>query len=235
MMRRQVLAGLLAALLAFPVWSVPAGTRVGAEIVGIATNGHGATLRQAELQSGATVFSGDVVAVQKGGGALVSIGAGSQVRFTEESAARLTRSSKKVEVDVRRGRIGVRTSAASPVEVLLADAVIRAAGDGSAVAVVALLSPSRAVVAAERGSLTLSTSRNKKSVTLREGEGVEVTLADPPPQATRPAAMSAATAGKVALFGGILAVGITLLMIAASSDDLTGQEKVDLVSPFRPR
>jgi ferric-dicitrate binding protein FerR (iron transport regulator) len=213
---------------------MPSAAPVNAGIVGIATTGHGATLRQAELQAGATVFNGDLVAVKKGGRALVSLGGGSQVRFSEESAARLARTGNKVEVEFRQGRIGVRTSAASPVEILLADAVIRAGGNGTAVAVVARLSSSRVVVAAEEGSVTLTTARNKKSVELRKGESVEVTLADPSPQTRGQAGSSSISGGKVALIGGILVVGITLLMLANRNDGLTDQEKVDLVSPFRP-
>ena len=233
MLRRQLLACLLAALLALPVGAMPGSS---AAIVGIATNSHHATLQRLDLRAGATVFSGDVLAVGPVGSAVVSLQANSLLRFGADSSARLLKAEtrSRIAVELRNGLVVYRSSSAAPVEVRVADAVIRGADGASVTAAVAFLTPERVAIGTEKGSLTVSTARNGRSVTVREGENVELALADPSPAPQAPAGKgSSLSAGKLAIIGIVTAVAITAIGLAIRNNGLTRQQQQDLVSPFR--
>ena len=76
-----------------------------------------------------------------------------------------------------RGGASFRTLEKSPVEARLGDATIRAANGLPAVGVINVRNSQSAVIAAEKGALVITTAHNSKSVTLREGGGAEVILA----------------------------------------------------------
>jgi len=235
MLRRQLLACPLAALLALPVGAMPSGS---AAIVGIATNSHQATLQRLDLRAGATVFSGDVLAVGPGGSAVVSLQANSVLRFGSDSSARLLKAEagSRTAVELRSGLVVYRSIEVAPIEVRVADAVIRGADGASVTAAVAFLTPERAVVGAEKGALTVSTARDGRSVTVREGESVELALADPSPAPQAPAGKGSSLSGaKVAIMGAVVIVAISVIGLSLRNSGLTRQQQQDLVSPFRLR
>jgi len=232
--RRQVLVCLVVAALVSPVPAYPAGRPA---MLGIATSSYQARIGQSELLPGATIFSGDTLFVEQDGIAVVSLSSESVARFGSETSARLLKpeNSTGTAIELRSGVMTFRGRAGA-LEARIGDAVVRGAGDQPAVAAVAYVSPEKVLVGAEEGSVTVSTARNGRSVTLRKGESVEVNLADPPkPQATSPAGAGSAGVAKVAVIGTILAVGITVIALSLRNDGLTRQQQQDLVSPFRLR
>jgi hypothetical protein len=234
---RQLLAAVIALAVAFPVAALPAkSTASKPEVAGIVAVAAAAAVRDAGAPAGTTIYSGDTLQTFVGG-AIVAIG-DSQVRFGAESRARLLREQGRVQVEIQRGRMSLRSSASSPVEARLADAVITP-GD-SAIAGIAVLSESKAMVTAERGSVTLRTSRDDKSVTLRPGESVEVTLwpEEQQPQDERERRRRGGapllSGKKVAILGAVLLGGISFAAWLIQHDnDLSAGQKQDLISPYQ--
>lgn len=233
MVRRRLLACLLASSLVFPVGATPAGSPA---VVGIATISQEATLQRLDLRAGATVFSGDLLAVGPAGSAVISLSRDTLLRFGADSSARLLKAEagQDVAIELGSGNVVYRTGNAAAVEVRLADAVIRGAAGSPVTAAVAFLSPVKAIVGAEKGVLTVSTARDGRSVTVREGESVELTLADPAPAPQAPAGRSSSMSGaKVAIIGAVVIVAITVIGLSLRNSGLTRQQQRDLVSPFR--
>jgi hypothetical protein len=170
MIVRQLLASVLVGLLAAPAW---AATN---PVVGTAGPSQAATLRGAGLLPGTTLFSGDTVDVGARGGAALSFGRGSMVRLSEETTLRLEKGDNRVAFELLRGRVAFRSSEQLPVEAHLADANIHSANGLAAVGVLAFRTPKLVVVSAEKGSLLISTAHDAKSISLREGESVEMRL-----------------------------------------------------------
>lgn len=182
---RQALACLLIALLAVPSPSYPsprsepkAAPETPAIAVGVFVGGRAVLVNNGGLAPGTTLFSGDTIAVAAKGGAWLSLERGGQLRLGEQSEARLHRSDERVQVEVLSGRVLFGASENTPVEVWLGDARIRATGAGAAAGAVTMRGPSKAVISAEQGFLRVYTEHDEKSVTLRAGEAVEVTLTE---------------------------------------------------------
>jgi len=103
---------------------------------------------------------------------------------------------------------------------------------------VSVLSAKTALIGAERGELLVSTAHDGKSVTLKEGEAVEVTLAPAPAKPELAGGGTGAptlTGNQVAILGGTIVLIISLLAIKLASDhkSLTDTQKKNAVSPFQ--
>jgi hypothetical protein len=236
MIARQLLASVLAALLAAPAW---AATN---PVVGTAGPSQAASVRGASLLPGTTLFSGDTVNVGARGGAALTFGLGSMVRLSEETTLRLHKDDNRVAFELVRGRVAFRSSEQLPVEAHLADANIRSANGLAAQGVLAFRTPKLVVVSAEKGSLLISTAHDARSVSLREGESVEMRLeaqdqGQDQRNDSRAAGASAPslTHGQwltVAILSSIILLG---LGIAAATGELnlSDSQKQILVSPFQ--
>ena len=246
---RQALALLLVFTLAFPVWASPT-------VVGNVASSESATVRGAALTPGSTVFSGDTIEVGPKGIARIALTGGAQVQVGGNSQVRLTKTSDTVQVTIDRGLAAFLTTEKSGVEAILGDATIRPANAMPAIAVINVRSPQEAVIAAQKGSLWITTAHDSKTVTLKEGEGAEVTLSqdktqDNSPQTQTPEeekkkkkkkpagvippAGSTWTVGKVvtiALILGGVATAIGFLL-GQSEVKLSQTEKCTAVSPFK--
>jgi hypothetical protein len=234
MIARQLLSSVLVCLLAAPAWCATN------PVVGTAGPSQAASVRGAGMLPGTTLFSGDTVDVGSRGDAALSFGRGSMVRLSEETTLRLEKGDNRVAFELLRGRVAFRSSEQLPVEAHLADANIRSANGLAAVGVMAFRSPKVVVVLAERGSLLISTAHDAKSVSLREGESVEMRLDDP--QNDKKDDNRAAGAAAPGLSHGqwkviaIITTGVALavgLAIATGEFGLTDDEKKNLVSPFQ--
>src|ERR1700690_3089133 len=95
---RQCLASALVVLLAVPAWSE-------SDAVGSIVSGQSATLRSAALESGSTVFSGDVVSAGSDGRVQIAVTGGAQIAVLHDSTVRLTRKQTAVELGVERGTV----------------------------------------------------------------------------------------------------------------------------------
>jgi hypothetical protein len=107
------------------------------------------------------------------------------------------------------------------------------------VAIISVLSRKMAIIGAEKGELLVSTAHDGKSVTLREGETVEVTLADPPapgkPQTGGTVGTTHLTGAQVAVLTTVLSAAVLAIAakLALDSKGLTDLEKENAVSPFK--
>lgn len=242
---RQVLAAAIALAIAIPAGALPANSpastngkssravdsKSSVQVVGILTAGKGVALRNAIAPAGTTIYSGDALATFAHG-AIVAAG-DSQLRFGTESRAKLSRVQNRVQVAIERGRVGLRSSAVSPLEARLADATITL-GD-AAIAGIAMLNENKAMVGVERGTATLRAGADGKPVTLRAGEAMEITLAAAPaPQGgANSSGARTLSRGKVAILGAVLIGGISVIAWSIQHDnDLPRGPKQDLISPF---
>lgn len=213
----------------------------------MAISADSAMLGNADLRAGATLFSGDLLRIERSGSAVVAAPGQFTLNFGAGTWATLGRAGDgaPATVDLHSGRLSFHAQNGAALEILVSDAVIRGAGSAPAKALVALVSPERAMVGAESGEITVSTLHNERSVTLRAGDTVEVALVDkapaaasaaasaavPAPQATEPVAKSA-SGKRTAMIGVIVAGGISALLLMASVG-LSRSEHMDLVSPFK--
>ncbi len=190
---KRVLAVILLLLLAFPAWGGPS-------VVGSVASSQSATVRGNRLAPGSTIHSGDTIEVGAQGSAWIALLGGAQVQLGEKSQARLTKTTEKMQLTIDRGLASFRTVEKSEFEALLADATIRSANGRPALGIISVRSPQLAVIAAKRGALLISTAHDLKSLTLEEGQGVDVTLI---PGAT--------TSQSTAILGGAVAASGALL------------------------
>ena len=234
MFSRQLLAVLLALVLAFPAWASP-------NIVGNVSSSESATVRGTNLTPGSTILSGDAIDVGARGSAQILLVGGAQLRMLEDSQVRVTRTTDVIQVSVQRGVASFRTAENSSVEALLADATIRSADGLPAVGIISVRSPQSAMIAAEKGTLLITTAHDSKSVTLHEGDAAEVTLVpekakDRDKDKGRGAVPAGATsAARVVLIAIIVGGAITAaaLLLGRGGTQLTTLQKCNSVSPFR--
>src|SRR5271170_4625651 len=152
-------------------------------IVGSAGPSESAVVRGSSLQQGTNIFSGDVVEVGPGGEGVVTFGHNAMARFAELSAVRASRDANTIGLELIRGRMVYRTTPEQPVVGIFADALVRSETGAEAVAIVAFRSPSLVVITAERGALAVTAGRDKRTVTVSQGQTVEVSLSDAPANA----------------------------------------------------
>ncbi len=169
MLTKQALAVILLLLLAVPAWANPI-------VVGSVSRSQAATVRGTDLTPGHTIFSDDIIVVGTHGSAWIALTGGAQVQLGENSQVRLSKTTDNVQLTIDRGLASFRTAEKSGLEASLADATIRSANGMPAVGIVSVRSPQSAIIAAQKGALLISTAHDGKSLTLREGEGVEVML-----------------------------------------------------------
>ena len=230
MIARQALAIMLVLLLAFPLWGEPS-------VVGNVASSQAATVRGTTLTPGSTIYDGDTIEVGAHGNASIALTGGAQVQLEENSLARLMKTSDKVVVAVGRGRTSFRTDEKSPVEALVADATVRSVNGQPAVGIVYVRSSESVIIGAEKGSLLISTTHDAKTLTLREGEGVEVMMAPAKDRDRAGGAVPAGawTAGKVVILAVILGGAVTAIgiLLGRSEKQQSTKSKCDEISPFR--
>lgn len=225
-MVRQAVAVVLVAFLAFPTWSA-------SPVVGTVARSTGATSGGTVLQSGSTVFSGDVVEVSPTGAAWIALEGGARVQISSATQVRLERSGEKVSLELGRGRVAFR--AGSGFEARLGDATVRAAGS-AATGHVYWTEERRALIASEKGELIVTAAGSAKSITLREGEGVEVTLEPAPaPQVGNPANANTLSRRWVVILGLIVGVTVTAIAIALNrgETEISQRDRGNEISPFK--
>ena len=227
MVGRRALAVLLVPTLAFPAGAT-------SEVIGTVIHSQATHVDGVPPLPGMTVFSGNRFEVAEGGTAQIALRGGGIVQVGAESLVRLTGAGEKFQLEIRRGRVRFRTMPTARVEARLADATAVAAGDAPAVGVVALLSRTEGMIAAEKWSLEVRTAHDGKSVTLREGEFVTLKIDSSSPQAGGAAGfgvMGFATLTAVAV--GTLVAMLLIFNRGHKDEDLTDRQRRDAVSPFR--
>lgn len=222
---RQSLASVLTLLLAFPTWGATDN------VVGVAVQSQSATVRQAALAAGSTVYSGDAISAAANGRTQIALPGGGRVDVLSNSTVRVTRDPQGVQLALDRGSAAFLSRPESPVAALLTDATVRAAKGTSALGIVTRESPESVLVVASKGALEVTTEHDSNTVLVAEGSAARITLLpDQPEQAqsgTQPAGRNNRRLAMVLLLAG---GGITAGAIIAA----TGGSSPAPVSPSVP-
>ena len=223
---RQSLAFILTLVLAFPTWGATDN------VVGVAVQSQSATIRQAALAAGSTVYSGDAISAAANGRTQIALPGGGRVDVLSNSTVRVTRDPEGVQLVVERGSASFLSRPESPVAALLTDARVRAAKGTSALGIVTLESPESVLVVASKGALEVITEHDSNTVLVAEGSAARITLLpDQPEQAqggTQPAGRNRRRLAMVLLLAG---GGITAGAIIAATG---GSSPATPVSPSVP-
>jgi hypothetical protein len=221
MILKRALAISVALLMAVPAWALPSAT------VGTVTNSKDTTVRGVTVPPGTTVFDGDTLDVGAHGSAWIGLAGGADVFLASGSRVQVLRPSDagKIQVEISSGMARFRATAQSPMEAVLADAVIRPAGDSPVIGFVRMTSPTTALVGAERGDLVVTTEHDGTSITVHEGYAINATLA-PDPDRTSGRRRGA---GFIFLVGAAILIATIGIVIATNSGGHKGS-----VSPFVP-
>ncbi len=232
MLAKQALTVFLSLLLAYPGWATPNATAIGN-----VTDSTSASVRGSNLTPGSTLFAGDAVEVGPNGSAMIALRGGSQLHMGQNSQVRLAKAADRIQVIVDRGTTSFRTDQKAPAEALLADASIRSADGSPAIGIVSVRSPELALIAAEKGTLLVSTAHDSKSVTVREGEGVELKLVavDPDQRGGAPVPAGYWSATKIIILAIILGAATTAigLWLAHRETEIPVNQRCNEISPFR--
>jgi FecR protein len=175
MVWRKVLAMLLVVVAASPAWGAT-------EPLGSIATANAATVRDTNLSEGSTVFSGDVISVAANGSTRIALNGGAQVEVLANSSVRLTKTDEKIQMRIDRGQASFHFSGNSGVSALVADATVRPSNSGETSAVIESYSDTHAIVAAERGSLLVTTAHDGKTYTINEGEAADLSATTEPQQ-----------------------------------------------------
>jgi hypothetical protein len=226
---QQSLAAILISLIALPAWTQN-------QVAGTVITSQAATLGEAPLAPGSTIFSGESVSVSPTGSAQIDLIGGGRVEVLRDSAVQLNRSTAGIEFAVLRGGVSFRGGAQNSLETTLGDATIRPA-DPLSVGVLHLENPDSAVLATIKGKLTIKTEHDAASIDVPEGSAVRITLVDPsePQGGAQPAGRAAPALKKIALIAflvGAIFLGV-FLWIAAHEPSETPQQLGSEVSPFK--
>ena len=226
---QQLLAAVLIALIASPAWSQN-------QVAGTVLTSQSATMGDAPLPSGSTIFSGESVAVDQTGGAEISLAGGGRIEVFRDSSVQLNRIASRVQFAVMHGGVSFLAGPNDAVETAFGDATIRAK-DPSSVGVLHLENPDSAVLFTRKGTLTIKTEHDAKSVDVPEGSAVSITLADPPdPQGgAAPAGRAAPALRKLAIILFIFAAVFlgAFLWIATHEPTETPSQLASEISPFK--
>ena len=233
---RKVLAALLMVIAVSPAWGA-------AEPVGSVTSTNATTVRDMTLTAGSTVFNGDVISVSDHGAAQIALSSGAQAEILGKSSVRLTKSADTIQITVDRGQASFHSSGNKKISALVADATVRPAGNAETSAIIQSLSGTHAIVAAEKGSLLVTTARDGKTYTLNEGEAADLSeMADPPQGGAPPPAGHSAGGGLTAISGHLLiwtvvivgaAAAVTAYLVARSENTPSTQQLQNEISPAK--
>lgn len=234
---RQCIAFVLIVLLALPAWS-------DSNAVGSVVNGSSATLRNAPLASGSTVFSGDVVSVGNDGSAEIAITGGARITVSKDSTIRLTRNLKSVDLSVERGTVTFSGEPKGALDVVFGDATIRPLqGDraqGETLGIVRIESTGSADIVAQKGSLQIVTESSSAATTVEEGHGVRITPASALPTGAPDAAKPSnaglpkplTAAQKSVIITTLLGATVAAIILWVKEPKRSDQALQNEVSPF---
>ena len=166
---RQSLVFALTLALALPTWALN-------EVVGVAVQTQSATIHQAKLAAGSTVYSGDAISAAANGRAQISLPGGGRVDVLSNSTVRVERNAQGVEMTLERGMVSFQSLPDSPVAALLTDARIRAPKGNSAMGLIGMESPDSALVVAKIGTLEVISEHDSRSVLVPEGSAARISL-----------------------------------------------------------
>ena len=144
-----------------------------AKPLGMVIQAQEAQLDNAKLAVGTTVYPGDTVVTDAGGGLRLKLG-GSQLYLLADSAATLSQNAAVVHAVVSRGTVGFSSNGADNVELEIPEGILRAADGQPAYGQVTILSAQEVVISAYRGALVLD--NDGELHTIPAGKNYRVTM-----------------------------------------------------------
>ena len=153
--------------------------------LGMVIQAQEALLDNAKLQVGTSIYGGDTVVTDAGGGLRLKLG-GSQLYLLADSAATLSQNATVVHAVVARGTVGFSSNGADNVELEIPEGILRAADGQPAYGQVTILSAQEVVISAYRGALVLD--NDGEIHTIPAGKNYRVTMEWEQPDQQAPAA-----------------------------------------------
>jgi hypothetical protein len=144
----------LVVLLVTSLLDIPAFAAAAEKPLGMVIQAQEAQLDNAKLQVGTSIYGGDTVVTDAGGGVRLKLG-GSQLYLLADSAATLSQNAAVVHAVVARGTVGFSSNGADNVELEIPQGILRAANGQPAYGQVTILSAQEVVISAYRGALVL--------------------------------------------------------------------------------
>jgi hypothetical protein len=163
----------LVVLLVTSLLDIPAFAAAAEKPLGMVIQAQEAQLDNAKLQVGTSIYGGDTVATDAGGGLRMKLG-GSQLYLLADSAATLSQNATVVHAVVARGTVGFSSNGADNVELEIPEGILRAADGQPAYGQVTILSAQEVVISAYRGALVLD--NDGELHTIPAGKNYRVTM-----------------------------------------------------------
>ena len=132
-----------------------------------------AQLDNAKLEVGTSIYRGDTVGTDAGGGLRLKLG-GSQLYLLADSAATLAQNATAIHAVVTRGTVGFSSNGADNIELEIPQGILRAADGQPAYGQVTITSAQEVVISAYRGALVLD--NDGELHTIPAGKNYRVTL-----------------------------------------------------------
>jgi len=153
--------------------------------LGMVIQAQEAELDNANLEVGTSIYRGDTVATDAGGGLRLKLG-GSQLYLLADSAATLAQNATAIHAVVARGTVGFSSNGTDNIELEIPQGILRAADGLPAYGQVTILSAQEVVISAYRGALVLD--NDGELHTIPAGKNYRVTMEfDQAEQQTAPA------------------------------------------------
>ncbi|MFZ3217553.1 MAG: hypothetical protein WA192_15950 [Candidatus Acidiferrales bacterium] len=150
---RSIVHSCLVLLLVTGLLDIPAFA-ANEKSLGLVVQAQEAHVDDAKLEVGTTIYPGDTLATDTGGGLRLELG-GSQLYLLASSAATLAQNSATVHASVERGTVGFSSNGADNIELEVPQGILRAANGQPAYGQVTIMSPQEVVITAYRGALVL--------------------------------------------------------------------------------
>jgi hypothetical protein len=164
---RSCLAILLSGLLGMP------GFAANEKPLGLVIQAQEAQIADSKVTVGTTIYPGDKVETQAGGGLRLRMGA-TQLYLRGSSSATLAQRSDAVRAVVARGTVGFSSDGTDRFELEVPEGIIRAANGKPAYGQVTIIGPQEIVVSAYRGSLIVD--NDGEIHTIPEGKSYRITM-----------------------------------------------------------
>ena len=173
----------LVVLLAASLLDLPAFAAV-EKPLGSVIQAQEAQLDNAKLEVGTSIYRGDTVGTDAGGGLRLKLG-GSQLYLLADSAATLAQNATAIHAVVTRGTVGFSSNGADNIELEIPQGILRAADGQPAYGQVTIMSAQEVVISAYRGALVLD--NDGELHTIPAGKNYRVTLEWEQAEQTSPA------------------------------------------------
>jgi hypothetical protein len=141
--------------------------------LGLVVQAQEAQLDDAKLAVGTSIYRGDTLVTEAGGGIRLKLG-GSQLYLLAESAATLEQNTTAVHVVVARGVVGFSSNGTDSIELQIPQGILRASEGQPAYGQVTILSAQEVVISAYRGALVLD--NDGELHTIPAGKNYRVTM-----------------------------------------------------------